>query len=669
MTTRVRLLLVLPPYVAAVWWTTFAGLDGDDAFGLIAFLLIGAGLFVVVQVTWLRGLFRPTDVFIWNPAVLTGLGLAFGAASSGEAAVGAAVGLAVGVLTAFVSLWLGDLTQLQRRPRVFLNYRRDDTGSFAGPLYRLLAARYGRRNVFVDVQSLQPGRDFRHELRRVIQRCDAVVAVIGPRWAELRDDRGRRRLDQENDYLRIELETALAADLPVIPVLVDNAGLPTEDQVPDSLRALPYLQGASLRPGTDFDRDFEALLGRFEETLQLSTRNAITLRRPRTRPFRRLRIAAFVLVLLMPIGWAFLDTASSDVRSLNDAALSPDGNRIVSVHGTGVGTKASLRLWNARSGKLEAVRRYAGGDPPVWTVRWSPDGRWLATGDHEGMLQIWDAERLTVVRSLSGTQGMLEELAWSPDSTKVATGDDFGTVRVWRVDTGALVATAPLFSEQVSALAWSPGGKEIAAGSWDTTVLVLRLGPDRLLPVSSYDGHRSFVTRLAWSPDGTRLASGSLEAPFLALHVLEDGRSAKPSVTLQQPGVVNDLGWSPDGAWLASASHGEDSVRVWDPQGRLRHALSLRSAYEPNVAWAPDSSAFASADEQAIHVWSVRDGGQIASLAGHQDGAGVVGWSTDGRRLVSRARFDDDIRVWDVERERSTAVFRMTVWDGLLNLF
>jgi hypothetical protein len=462
---------VVPAYLAALWVLSFLQTGGQLGVGPIPLLMMGAGLFVLVQLNWLRATLDLRGVLLWTPVVMTVLGLAVGLASGEGRERDTAYGLGIGIVTAFVSIWLGDLTQLRHRPRVFLNYRRGDSGYVAERLYELLAARYGRRNVFMDLQSLPLGRDFRQQLVDIMKRCNVLIALIGPRWASITDDQGRRRLDQEDDYVRIELETALDGNIPIIPALIDDAALPTADQLPTSLKALPYLQGALLRPAPDFQRDFDVLLARFEETLQPYTPGAITLPAAKVGPGRSFRIGAFVVALLLPFGLIWLREATHGVRDLRDAAVSPDGRRVAAAYGAGIGVTATLRLWNTTTGRFEAERRYAGGDPPIHTVRWSPDGRWLATGGHEGTLQIWDAANLTVKHTLRNQQGMLEEIAWSPDSTRVATGDERGGIRIWRIDNGALVWSATLFSDHVSALAWSPRGDEIAAGSWDKRLL------------------------------------------------------------------------------------------------------------------------------------------------------------------------------------------------------
>ena len=129
LTTRARVLLVLPPFLAAFYYLYLMGLGGSDTQHLIAFLLAGAGVFVIVQATWLRGRLTTFAVLLWNPVVVGTLGFVFGLVSAGEEATGLAYELVVGILTSFCVLWLGSLVQLRRRPRVFLSYRRVDTAA------------------------------------------------------------------------------------------------------------------------------------------------------------------------------------------------------------------------------------------------------------------------------------------------------------------------------------------------------------------------------------------------------------------------------------------------------------------------------------------------------------------------------------------------------------
>lgn len=129
---------------------------------------------------------------------------------------------------------------------IFLSYRRDDSRSATGRLADRLQALFGTERVFRDVESIAPGLDFEAALARAIGGASVMLAVIGPRWTELCDARGRRRLDDPQDTVRREIEAALAADLPVIPVLVEGARMPPAEALPAALAAFARCQAVVL---------------------------------------------------------------------------------------------------------------------------------------------------------------------------------------------------------------------------------------------------------------------------------------------------------------------------------------------------------------------------------------------------------------------------------------
>lgn len=92
--------------------------------------------------------------------------------------------------------------------RVLISYRRDDSAPYAGRIYDSLCERLGR-TVFLDIDSIEPGEDFPEKLRRTLENCHAVLAVIGPRWLSASDAQGRQRLRLEDDYVRLEVAEAL----------------------------------------------------------------------------------------------------------------------------------------------------------------------------------------------------------------------------------------------------------------------------------------------------------------------------------------------------------------------------------------------------------------------------------------------------------------------------
>ncbi|MGB5762803.1 MAG: toll/interleukin-1 receptor domain-containing protein, partial [Sedimenticolaceae bacterium] len=129
---------------------------------------------------------------------------------------------------------------------IFLSYRRDDSSGYAGRLFDNLAESFGRERVFMDIETIEPGMDFVAGIDRAIESCGAVIAMIGPNWINAQDANGRRRLDNPRDFIRLEITSALTRGVRVIPVLVHNASMPPEQELPEPLRPLCRLQACEI---------------------------------------------------------------------------------------------------------------------------------------------------------------------------------------------------------------------------------------------------------------------------------------------------------------------------------------------------------------------------------------------------------------------------------------
>jgi hypothetical protein len=123
-------------------------------------------------------------------------------------------------------------------PRVFITYRREETAAHAGRLYDAMVARFGEGNVFMDVD-MAPGVDFVERITEAVAACHVLIVVMGPRWATVQDEQGRARLADPEDFVRLEVETALRRpDVTPIPVLVAGARMPNREDLPPELRAI-----------------------------------------------------------------------------------------------------------------------------------------------------------------------------------------------------------------------------------------------------------------------------------------------------------------------------------------------------------------------------------------------------------------------------------------------
>jgi hypothetical protein len=143
--------------------------------------------------------------------------------------------------------------------RTFISYRRDDSSSVVGRIYDYLSEHFGSDAIFKDVDSIGLGADFREEISRALRNSDAVLIVIGQHWLDTTPE-GERRIDDESDYVRIEIETAIQQGKQIIPVLVEGTKMPSAESLPDEIRELSFLNALSVRPDPDFRRDIERLI-------------------------------------------------------------------------------------------------------------------------------------------------------------------------------------------------------------------------------------------------------------------------------------------------------------------------------------------------------------------------------------------------------------------------
>jgi outer membrane biosynthesis protein TonB len=186
---------------------------------------------------------------------------------------------------------------------IFISYRRYDASGYAGRLYERLARRFGKRRVFMDIDTLQAGLDFGQALDQAVENCDVLIALIGPGWLRAVDAEGHRRLDDPDDFVRMEIATALARDgIRVIPVLVGNAPMPRAEMLPDDLKPLARRHNFEIS-----DERWEYDVGRLIARLG-----------PIVEPRRRLSlrslaaIAAALLVLLLTAGFYYYFSGDPD---------------------------------------------------------------------------------------------------------------------------------------------------------------------------------------------------------------------------------------------------------------------------------------------------------------------------------------------------------------------
>ena len=146
-------------------------------------------------------------------------------------------------------------------PGIFISYRRDDktAAAVARSLYDRLAEHFGKGHIFMDIDTLKAGTDFVEVIDKTVDQCDTLIAMIGDEWLDVSDEQGNRRLDSPEDWVRLEIATALRRDIQVIPALVYGAAMPRSKDLPRPLKKLARRQAAEITH-KNFQHDVDRLL-------------------------------------------------------------------------------------------------------------------------------------------------------------------------------------------------------------------------------------------------------------------------------------------------------------------------------------------------------------------------------------------------------------------------
>jgi Tol biopolymer transport system component len=275
-----------------------------------------------------------------------------------------------------------------RSPGIFISYRRSDNPDATGRIYDRLIGEFGKSRVFKDVDSIPLGQDFRGHLNQVVGGCAAVLAIIGPHWADVRNGAGQRRLEDAEDFVRVELEAALSRDIPVVPVLVGHATMPGTAQLPASLAPITFRQSIEVRPDPDFHNDATRLVSSLRTILDpnapaLTTSIAASAKPSRSRSWM---IACVVSTLLAAV------LAVAELQHLRETPAP----------------------------EILAEITVPADEPNEPWLALSPDGRMLAfTAMTQGVSRLWlRALNAATAQPLAGTEGA-QSAFWSPDSRSI----------------------------------------------------------------------------------------------------------------------------------------------------------------------------------------------------------------------------------------------------------
>jgi eukaryotic-like serine/threonine-protein kinase len=582
-------------------------------------------------------------------------------------------------------------------PGIFISYRRTDNPDAVGRIYDRLASEFGKARVFKDVDSIPLGQDFRGHLNEVVGDCAAVLAIIGPKWTDIRNEDGKRRLEDTDDFVRIELEAALSRKIPVVPVLVGHAAMPPTSQLPPSLSSLAFRQSIEVRPDPDFHNDATRLVSalraivdpnapREEHSLHPATVHVATAP-VATSPSRKfawmsgLAVAAILAAIAfaipalkhlreVPAPEMRTDIQTPDTEQPRSFSLSPDGRQIVFVANNGGVARLWLRPFAATTAQLLPGTEGAG--HPFW----SPDSRSIAfpAGGSLKRLDLGGGQPLTLAPVHDGSGGgswnadgvvLFKQSTPEPLMRVAATGGAAPEVIKLPPEVGA--ATGPVFL--------ADGVRFLFATVNATSQGIYIGGLDGRAPIKL----TTDSARFTWLPSGWLLwlRAGALVAQRLdieksrltgepvtvandvnAVSVSRTGlvayrsgaivrqrqltwfdRSGSVKGAIGEPDVTLDGPQiSHDGRRVAISRGAARSQDIWVLDGTRSVRMTFEKSDDSAAVWSPDGAriAFYSADSGAFNLYQ-----KFTNGAGGEELLAKAGlpkvptsWSADGRYLL-----------------------------------
>jgi len=279
----------------------------------------------------------------------------------------------------------------------------------------------------------------------------------------------------------------------------------------------------------------------------------------------------------------------------------------------------------------------------VWSVAFSPDGKFLAIGDSNGVVQLWEAATGREVLSCKGHSNSIRSVAFSPSGEMLASASSDHTVRLWNIPNGECLKILQGHTSQVLSVAFRLDGEMLASASSDNTVKLWDIRNGECLHI--LQGHTDWVRSVAFSPSGKYLASGS-DDKTVRLWDIHNGECL--NILQEHTAEVNSVAFSPSGEMFASGSS-DKTVKLWNvSSGECLNTLQGHTKRINSVTFSLSGEKLASGSaDPTVRLWDVSSGECLNTLQGHTNWVWSVAFSPSGEMLASSSS-DHTVRLWDV---------------------
>jgi TIR domain/WD domain, G-beta repeat len=577
--------------------------------------------------------------------------------------------------------------------KIFLSYRREDTAGFALALFGRLEQSFPPESLFMDVEGgIGAGQDFVRGLEEQISACDAMLVLIGPNWLTVRDDVGRRRLDNPRDFVRIEVESALKFGKRVIPVLVQKAEMPKADALPETLEELVRRNAVGLTQER-FKADAQGLIKALEDALaevedaqrraateaaaaaeKRAAEEAAKAEEAARADKERTRLEAIAGASPEQISkaeelanWEFIKASESSQEFRDHLARFPQG---VSERMARARLEALVWAGLPRPIDMDSVKGFLA-EFPKGAHAGEANAKLAevesqATAAHDAAEREQREMDAWASASAAGNVALLEVFQRNWPRSKYA---DAARKRIKEIKGGpsrrqllgvgagaaglggfaVLVFRRWLYDQSTRSFAvdgglhsvvFLPDGRTALSNGWSL----------KLWDVATGKELRSFAVKGDWnysvavSHDGRTALSGG-ESNTLTVWDIATGEMIR---TFAAQSSAHSVAISPDGRFALS---GSSLLESWElATGKeLGTFGGIGSGFVNSVAFSPDGrNALSSGGSNTSTLWDVATGKEIREFAGHIDTVNSVAFSPDGRSALSGSD-DDTLRLWDVE--------------------
>jgi hypothetical protein len=554
--------------------------------------------------------------------------------------------------------------------KIFLSYRREDAAGFALALFGRLEQSFSSERLFMDVEGgIGAGQDFVRVIEDEVSLCDVMLVLIGPDWLTVVDEGGRRRLDNPEDFVRVEVGSALRFDKRVIPVLVHKAEMPRAEALPEPLKALARRNAVGLTQER-FRADAQGLIKALEDALaeveearrRAETEASAAENRRAAEQAAKAEEAARVekerarldaIAGLSPeqiakaeelANWDFIKASEGSQEFRDHLARFPQGvtermarKRLEALVWAGLSQpvgadalKGFLAEFPNGTHASEATANLAELESQAAAAREAAEGE-------KREMDAWASA------SAAGTASALADFRKDWPNGKYANA---AHTRIGEIKGGP--SRRRLLG--VGAGAAALGG--LAVFEFRPGNLFWRLLYDQ--SVRTFTGHSTFVESIAFSPDGRSALSGD-QFGHLELWDVATGKELR--TFSGDGGYGRAVAFSPDGRTALSGSD-DNTLKLWDvATGKEIGAFAGHSSDVASVAFSPDGrTALSGSDDKTIKLWDIATGKEIGVFAGHSSAVTSVAFSVDGRTALSGSR-DNTLKLWDIATGKEILTF------------